>query len=205
MLKGLKFFYWDMRDSYFWFHLLEMVLGRMPGRIGFHLRQKFFSRRLKQAGEDLKVFEGARFRVIERMSVGDRVHIGVDCFIQAAGGVEIGNNVILGPGVKIWSMNHVFADPDTPVHDQGYEKKPVRIGNDVWIGANAFIMPGADIGDGSIISAHAVVGGKTIPPYSILAGNPARKIGSRKKENKERTDAAAAGGAKAEPARAKQS
>ena len=50
---------------------------------------------------------------------------------------------------------------------------------DCWIGANAFIMPGANLGEGTIVSAGSVVGGKAVPPYKILAGNPARVIGSR--------------------------
>ena len=104
------------------------------------------------------------------------------CFVQAEGGVELADDVILGPGVKIWSMNHVFDDPDKTVMEQGYTFKSVKIGRDVWVGANAFIMPGADIGEGCVISAGAVVGGKQVAPYSILAGNPARKIGTRKKE-----------------------
>lgn len=202
MLKGLKFFYWDIRDHFSRFQFLNAFLGAIPGRIGSHLRQRWIGRYFKHAGEDLQIYEGVRFRGIEYLSVGDRVHIGVDCFIQASGGIEMGDNVILGPAVKIWSLNHVFDDPDTPVHDQGYKKRPVRIGNDVWIGANAFIMPGADIGDGVVISAHAVVGGKTIPPYSMLAGNPARKIGSRKKDEKK--EAAATDSKKDEPAGAQQ-
>ncbi len=201
MLKALKLFYWDIQDSEARFHFLNAILGAIPGRIGPHLRQRWIARYFKHAGDDLRLFEGISFRGIQSLSVGNRVHIGVNCFIQASGGVEMGDDVILGPGVKIWSINHVFADPDTPIHDQGYEKKPVRIGNDVWIGANAFIMPGADIGDGAIISANAVVGGKVIAPYSILAGNPARKIGSRKKKTEEKAEAAAAEAGDDEPAR----
>jgi acetyltransferase-like isoleucine patch superfamily enzyme len=182
VIKALKYLYWDISDPYTRFQILNTILGLIPGRFGAHLREIWIPRHFKHAGESLRIFEGVRFRGMQNLSVGNRVHIGVDCFLQASGGIEIGDNVILGPGVKIWSMNHIYNDPDTPVHDQGYEKRAVRIGDDVWIGANAFIMPGADIGDGTVISANSVVGGKTIPPFSILAGNPARKIGIRKKD-----------------------
>ena len=90
-----------------------------------------------------------------------------------------GNLGILGPGVKIWSANHRFEDTSRSIAEQGYEYKKVTIGNHVWIGANAFIMPGAAIGDYVVISAGAVVGAKTYPPYKIVAGNPARVIGTR--------------------------
>jgi len=111
--------------------------------------------------------------------VGDNVHIGTDNFLQGAGGIVIGNDVMLGPSVKIWSANHQYADPDVPVRLQGYEYKEVEIGNDVWIGANSFIMPGAKIGNGCVIGAGSVVAGKVVPDYCILMGNPARKIGTR--------------------------
>lgn len=193
-----------MSDRYTRFQFLNTLLGCIPGRLGAHLRVTWIPRYFKRAGEALQIFEGVQFRGMQNLSVGNRVHIGVGCFIQASGGVEIGDNVIMGPGVKIWSMNHVYADPDTPVHDQGYEKRPVRIGKDVWIGANAFIMPGADIGDGTIISANSVVGGKTILPYSILAGNPARKIGVRKKDEGADVKPASPNAGNEEPAAVKQ-
>jgi len=157
------------------------------------LRGKYLPKFFEAAGEDIQIYEGVRFRGAHKLRVGDRVHIGVSCFINAEGGVELGDDAIVGPGVKIWSMNHVFEDPDKPVMQQGYSFKSVKIGRDVWIGSDAFIMPGADIGEGSIISAGAVVGGKEVPSYSILAGNPARKIGTRKKEQsgKERDEGSA--------------
>lgn len=93
--------------------------------------------------------------------------------------MSIGDYSILGPSVKIWSLNHIFTDPDVWIPDQGYEYLPVKIGKYVWVGANVFVMPGAEISDYCIISAGSVVGAKRYPAGSILAGNPARKIGSR--------------------------
>ena len=71
-----------------------------------------------------------------------------------------------------------------PVWQQGYDNKSVKIGNDVWIGANAFIMPGTILGDKCIVSAHSVVGARQYPSGTILAGHPARKIGNRLEKNK---------------------
>ena len=116
------------------------------------------------------------------MEIGNNVELGAETFYQALGGLVIGNNTIIGPGAKIWTINHKFDDPNTPIMKQGCQYKKVVIGNNVWIGANAFIMPGAHIGDGCIISAGSVVGGKKIAPYSILAGNPARIIGKRDRQ-----------------------
>jgi len=113
------------------------------------------------------------------LAVGDNVTIGFDCMIQAHGGVECGNDVIIGPGVKIWSVNHRSSRSDVSIWEQGYEHKKVVIGDGVWLGANVFVMPGAKIGAHAIVAAGSVVGGKEVEPYSILAGNPARKVGMR--------------------------
>lgn len=154
----------------------------LPGEYGFILRRRVISKWMGAVGRDLKVHEGFRFRNIELIKCGDNVNIGVDAFIQAGGGVEIGDYAILGPGVKIWTQNHASSRTDIPIQQQGAEYKPVTIGRDVWIGANAFIMPGVILGEGCVVSAGAVVGAKNYPPYKILAGNPARVIGTRQPE-----------------------
>lgn len=116
---------------------------------------------------------------IHNLLVGDNVFFGVDSYIQATGGLEIGDNTLMGPGVKIWTQNHNYSDPDKLIRESGYSYMPVTIGRDVWIGANCFIMPGANIGDGCVISANSCVGAKNWPRYSVIAGNPSRKIGVR--------------------------
>ncbi len=125
---------------------------------------------------------GFKFWNIEKISIGSHVRFNDDDYIQAGGGVTIGDHTLIGPCVKIWSQNHTFHDPDLPIFQQGYDYLPVKIGKHCWIGANAFIMPGAELGDGCIVAASAVVGGKKVPPYSILAGNPAKVIGNRRTE-----------------------
>ena len=161
------------------FHVVQSLLRRFPGQLGTELRSQILGRRFRRAGKGLQIYEGAHLMGVQNLSVGENCWIGFESMIQANGGVELGDNVMLGPGVKIWSVNHVFADPDKPVLEQGYEYKPVVIGSNVWIGANAFVMPGARLGDGVVVSAGSVVAGKEVEPYAILAGNPARKIGTR--------------------------
>ena len=85
----------------------------------------------------------------------------------------------MGTDVTIITRNHRFDRTDIPMMEQGFEEeRPVYIGNDVWIGDRALILPGVHIGDGSIIAAGAVVT-KDVSPYSIVAGVPARKIRDR--------------------------
>ena len=85
----------------------------------------------------------------------------------------------MGTDVTIITRNHRFDRTDIPMMEQGFEEeRPVYIGNDVWIGDRVLILPGVHIGDGSIIAAGAVVT-KDVPPYSIVAGVPAKKIRDR--------------------------
>jgi acetyltransferase-like isoleucine patch superfamily enzyme len=161
------------------YFLVEWVFRDAPGRFGSALRVLVLRRFFQRAGRGLRLPPGIRLIGVHHLSVGDNCTIGLENVIQATGGVEMGDNVLLGPGVKIWSVNHIFARTDLPIVEQGYEHKKVVIGNGVWIGAQSFIMPGAKIGDGVVVSAGSVVGGKDIEPYAIVAGNPARKIGSR--------------------------
>ena len=86
---------------------------------------------------------------------------------------------MMGTDVIIITRNPRFDRTDIPMMEQGFEEeRPVYIGNDVWIGDRVLILPGVHIGDGSIIAAGAVVT-KDVPPYSIVAGVPARKIRDR--------------------------
>lgn len=180
MFKIFRQFLRELFDSFWRFQWIFLFIRDFPGESGFALRKRVLSKRFKRVGENVRIHEGVRIRNIHKIELGNNVTIGVENFIQAGGGVEIGDYSVLGPGVKIWTQNHSFA-ADKEIRKQGAEYKKVTIGRDVWIGANAFIMPGAEIGDGAIISAAAVVGGKKIPPYAIMAGNPARFIGSRDK------------------------
>lgn len=169
----------DLRDANvlraWWAERIRFI----PGEFGHALRKRELARRLKRVGPGLVVYPGARVFGAHRFEVGRNCRIGYDNIIQANGEIVLGDDVLLGPGVKIWSTNHASARTDVPIWDQGYELKRVEIGDGVWVGANCFIMPGAHIGAHSIIAAGSVVAGKDVEPYSILAGNPARKVGSR--------------------------
>jgi len=113
------------------------------------------------------------------LKIGNNVGINHYCFIGVRGDIEIGDNVIFGPRVNIFSENHNYDNPDIPIKNQGVTKGKTTIGNDIWIGANVSIMSGVTIGDGCVIAAGAVVT-KDIPPYSIIGGVPAKIIKSRK-------------------------
>ena len=117
----------------------------------------------------------------EGLIIGNNVGIAQNCFIQVRGKVVIGNDVIFGPGVSLFSENHKFDDPDLPVATQGETRKGVIIEDGVWVGARAVILDGVNVGRNSIIAAGSIVN-KDVPPYAIVAGVPAKIIRNRKKE-----------------------
>lgn len=103
--------------------------------------------------------------------LGQRFYANHHCVILDAAEVSIGNDVMLGPGVHIYTVSHPL---DADQRRSGVEQaKPVRIGHDVWIGGQAVILPGVTIGDGAVIAAGSVVS-RDVAAYSLVAGQPAR-------------------------------
>lgn len=115
----------------------------------------------------------------EELIIGNNVGIAQNCFIQVRGRVVLGSDIIIGPGVSIFSENHIFDNPDLPVAVQGEKRTGVTIEDGVWIGANSIILDGVTIAKNSIIAAGSVVS-KSFPPYSVVGGVPAKLIKSRK-------------------------
>ena len=105
--------------------------------------------------------------------IGNHTRVGLHNTI--IGPVEIGNHVNLAQGITVTALNHIFADSNKRIDEQGVSTTLVVIGNDVWIGANAVILPGVTIGDHSVVAAGAVVT-KDVPPHSLVAGVPAKII-----------------------------
>lgn len=97
-----------------------------------------------------------------------------NCYIQARNGIKIGHNLMMGPGVGLISANHSLDNYDIHLKDE-----PISIGDNVWIGMNAVILPGITIGSNVAIGANAVVI-KDIPSNSIAVGNPCRVIKKKK-------------------------
>lgn len=110
--------------------------------------------------------------------VGDYTGINANAYIACQGGVTIGSNVIMGPGIKIFSENHNFSELNTPIRLQGETRSPVVIEDDCWIGAGVTILAGVTIGHGSVVAAGALVK-DNYPPNSLIAGVPAKLIRSR--------------------------
>ena len=130
-------------------------------------------------GGNPRIHPTASLRCGENIYLGINSHINHNCCIWASPNSKIilGDNLLMGPGTKIFSSNH-GTDLGTPMNTQPFIEKDIVIGNDVWLGANCIIVAGVTIGDGSIIAAGSVVT-KDIPPYTIAGGIPAKSIKKR--------------------------
>lgn len=105
--------------------------------------------------------------------IGDRTRIGMGNTL--IGPVTIGNDIRLAQNVVLSGLNHSYQDVSQPIHTQGVTTAPITIEDETWIGANVVIVAGVTIGKHCIIAAGSVVT-KSIPPYSVAVGNPARVI-----------------------------
>ena len=111
-------------------------------------------------------------------AVGDIVignHSRVGIHSTVIGPVSIGSHVQLAQGVVVTGLNHIFSNPLIPIDMQGVETKMVEISDDVWIGANATILPGVKIGQHCVVAAGAVVC-SDVPSHCVVAGVPAKVI-----------------------------
>jgi virginiamycin A acetyltransferase len=131
-------------------------------------------------GRECVVSSFTKIKINGPFRMGRRVHIATGCFIEVSdGGLTIGDDVLIGPNCSILTSRYVYDRTDVPLHLQGNVSSGVVIGRNVWIGANAVVLDGAQLGDNSIVAAGAIVSGR-IPPNSIVQGDPARVIFTRR-------------------------
>lgn len=105
--------------------------------------------------------------------IGDYTRIGLHNTV--IGPVIIGSHVNLAQGVVVTALNHNFSDKSLRIDQQGISTRPVVISDDVWVGANAVILPGVTIGTHAVVAAGAVVT-KDVPPHTVVAGVPAKVV-----------------------------
>ena len=166
------------------FTIYWLLAKRLPvtsypgGRLGRWLRMQCCQRLFRRCGSQVNVEAGADFGFGDTIEIGNRSGIGVNAWIRAD--LIIGKDVMMGPRVIIYGRDHQCHRTDVSMMDQGMgDYEVIRIEDDVWIGAAAIILKGITIGTGSIVGAGAVVT-KSVPPYSIVGGNPAEILRSRR-------------------------
>lgn len=154
---------------YFW----EVLFSRLPNNF---LRRYFFSSLLKNSGDRISILRNLELTCVGGIVVGNSSTINKNCYIDGRGGVAIGDNVSISPRVKIITASH-----DINCKNFSLITGKVVIEDYVWVCSDVTILPGIRIGKGAVIASSSVVT-KDVPDYSVVAGNPAKSIGSRSKE-----------------------
>ncbi len=111
------------------------------------------------------------------LKIGNHSAVGQFTEFGAAGGIEIGNDVIMGSYISFHSENHLFGDSTKLIREQGVTSKGIKIGNNVWVGAKVTFLDGCEVGNNSVVAAGAVVNG-IYPDNSIIGGVPAKVLKS---------------------------
>jgi acetyltransferase-like isoleucine patch superfamily enzyme len=171
-----------IRSKYRWHVRMEIyqwkmvLLMHIPGKTGSFFRRKLMG--FKSCGENVYIGDHVWFRAPWNISIGDDCRIHPTCFLDGAGGIEIGSHVGLPSGTQIYSQNHRYQDKNVLYYQQEVDLAKVVIEDDVWVGAQSMILAGVTIKQGTIVAAGSVIT-KDTEPYSVVAGVPARKIGQR--------------------------
>lgn len=154
--------------------LANEIIGHVPS----HLFRLWCYRRLMRAriGSGTSIFMSARFDTIGGLIIGDNSVINRQCRLDTRGGLTIGANVSISENVIILTASH-----DIYARDFAGTQSPVVIGDYVFIATRAMILPGVTIGHGAVVAAGAVVT-KSVSDYEVVAGIPARQIGSRRSD-----------------------
>jgi len=143
--------------------------GKLRGYVCRHI--------LPLTGKAIDIRQNVYFGKGKKLYIGDRSGIGKGSILGCDGTISIGNDVMIGPQVMIFTTEHKHKR-GKPMREQGVDVKDVTICDDVWIGARVTILAGVTIGTGAVVGAGAVVT-KDVPPFSIVGGIPARVLKER--------------------------
>lgn len=152
-----------------------MLLNLVGCTIPFHFIRKLFYRAAGvKIGKNSYIHMGTKFYLPIGITIGKCTIIGDHCFLDGRARLKIGDNVDIASQVLIYNSEH-------NIHSEGFDpiEEPVEIGDYVFIGPRAIILPGVKIGKGAVVAAGAVVT-SDIKAYEIVGGVPAKPIGERK-------------------------
>lgn len=154
-------------EEYVWW-----VLRSLPGFGGVWLRYLFLKCTTARLEGFCWITQGCTIVNSYNLSIGKGFAINRNVLLDAMGGIEIGDNSGIGPNCVLISHEHSMVSPD-PFGEESYRKRPIRIGSDVWIGANCFIKAGVTVGDRAVVAACSSVL-QDVPPHGWVIGSPAR-------------------------------
>lgn len=139
------------------------------------LRVFLLARLARTVGSGCIIRSGVIVNNPTNLEIGDNSGLGYRCVISCADRISIGSRVLMGADVIIYTSNHIWSEEAATYFGQGLTTSPVRIGDDVWLGARSIVLPGVSIGRGATVAAGAIVS-RNVPEYAVVGGVPARII-----------------------------
>lgn len=146
----------ELNSNYHTPEEIRQIMGRLTGR---------------EVGEGFTLFPPFYTDFGKNIAIGRNVFINSGCHFQDQGGIAIGDGALIGHNVVLATVNHALE----PEKRRRNRYAPIRIGENVWIGSNATILPGVTLGDWAVVAAGAVVT-KDVPPMTVVGGVPARVL-----------------------------
>lgn len=157
--------------------LLWDIISPFGGKVSVLVRYCIVAKRFKCIGSNVYFGRFVTLKNMRGASFGNNVSIHDSCYIDALGGLELGNDVSIAHHSSILTFNHTWSNHSLAIKYNPIKCAPVKINNDVWIGCGVRIMPGVEIGARSIVAAGSVVT-RNVPSGVIVAGVPAKVIKS---------------------------
>lgn len=177
-LRDLRSVGFRVASCLFLEEVFSPFLEFLPFLIGSPFRWLFLKVVARRVGREIFIAQRVSVRHAYNLEMGHHVGINQDCILHCRGAVTIGNHVYFGQRVIVNTGDHHYADASRTIWEQGAFYRPVKIGNDVFLGMGAIVMPGVTIADGTVVAAGAVVT-KDTEPYTVVGGIPARVISRR--------------------------
>lgn len=160
------------------FFIIQGIIRYLPFKFCIRIRSFLYQFFFESFGRNIRIEDNVLIKYPSRISLGNNISIGSGCILVGLGNLKIGNDVMIGYGSKIVTSSHNFQRIDVPMREQGLTLEPVTIGNDVWFGFDAIVLPGSIIGNGCILAAGTVATG-IFSDFSIVAGVPGKIIKQR--------------------------
>jgi acetyltransferase-like isoleucine patch superfamily enzyme len=161
--------------SYKWHILQEKISQGASTGLGMKKRNIFYKQTLPVCGYSPYILPNVIMHYPMNVEIGNNIFINRGTHITAPEKIIFGDDVLIGPYVVFNSGNHIYRNRDQLIREQGHDTKPITVEDDVWIGAHAVILAGVTIGKGAVVAAGAVVS-RSVEPYTVVAGVPARVI-----------------------------